>query len=372
MKSSSAILDAPSGGETIIDGELVRGPARPERLRVSVVLATYNRPERLLGVIAQLDAQVGVEGLEIVVVDDGGSVSAIETLKERPSSLPLRVLRRSNGGPGPARDTGISQAIGDIVLLLDDDMSIGPSFVAQHVQAHDDGADVVLGHIYSPDQADLALFERFHLDSLARFVVLHQDGKTAPVGVHLCTGNVSFRRDAYHRVGGFDLSLRRCEDRDLGLRFEVAGYRFAFCVDARSEHRTDHDDAAEWRSRSRLFGRLDARIAEKHPMHATASPWAFLPKLPMPIRPLLIGSACVPRAGRAFAGLIYFASEHIDRWSSSSKRRLARFGAKLAMIGASMTYAMDYFAGVGDSFSSRNPQQVLASHRRHKTLQVGT
>ena len=51
-------------------------------------------------------------------------------------------------------------------------------------------------------------------------------GHKAPTGYTLVTQNVSFSKEFYLAVGGFDPKLRLGEDSELGLRFEFAGGTF--------------------------------------------------------------------------------------------------------------------------------------------------
>lgn len=326
-------------------------PAADEETRVSagpiaisVVIATYNRLDSLLWLLDDLSRQSGVQGgFEVLVVDDGGSVPVAEEVSARPRPYPIRVIRRKNGGPGVARDQGIREAAGDIIVIVDDDMVIDSGFLAAHQAGHTN-ADVVLGHIRGPRDSDkMPLFERFHQDSLDRFVSQYQQGQVTVEGTRLCTGNVSFSRAAYLAIGGFDLGLNRCEDRDLGIRFERAGYRFAFQADAFSDHRSDHRDVATWRKRSALYGELDSRIADKHPDFPKVSPWAFLPLLPLVARPVVVLAALVEPFGRIVADLSYRLGCELD----SRGRR------KLAITAASLTYGTDYFRGVGIAQRSR-------------------
>jgi glycosyltransferase involved in cell wall biosynthesis len=352
-------------GPATLTAPVPTSPANPVAL--SVVIATYNRLDSLLWLLDDLERQAGVKGgFEVLVVDDGGSVPVAEEVSARPRSYPIRVIRRKNGGPGVARDQGINEATGDIIVIVDDDMVVDVGFLAAHQSGHA-SADVVLGHIRGPRDSDkMPLFERFHQDSLDRFVSQYQQGRIGVEGTRLCTGNVSFSRAAYLAVGGFDLGLNRCEDRDLGIRFERAGYRFAFQSDAFSDHRSDHRDVATWRKRSALYGELDSRIADKHPDFPKVSPWAFLPLLPLVARPVVVLSALIEPFGRVVADLAYRLGCELDR----------RGRRKLAITAASLTYGTDYFRGVGIAQRSRRGflgvvQSLGESRKSLKNLQEG-
>lgn len=330
-------------------------------MAISVVIATYNRIDSLLWLLDDLGAQTGVRGgFEVIVVDDGSDVAVEPEVLARPTGFPISVLRRVNGGPSVARDMGIRASAGEVIVIIDDDMMIPPEFLAAHQRSHDAGAAVVLGLICAPRFGKpLPLFERFHQDSLDRFVSAYRAGTVAVEGFRLCTGNVSFLRSAYLKVGGFDLSLQRCEDRDLGIRFEEAGYSFAFTEAGWSDHRSDHDSVPTWRRRSALYGELDLKISEKHPTRPDVSPWAFLGHLPKVAVPIVILAAQSPPLGRVIAGCGY----RVGLWAD------ARGKNAIAIMGASLCYGCDYFSGVGTALRRANgARNVLASLRAHRKI----
>ena len=341
-----------------------------EMLTVSVIVAAYNRLEGLQRLLVDLSGQdCDLSSFEVIVVDDESAIAVTPDVATTAGSgqtngvLPyrLRLFRRKNGGPGVARDTGIREARGSVIVILDDDMLIGPEFIRAHQEHHHAGATVVLGNIQTPRQGSLALFERFHMATLEKFVAAVGRGEPVVEGARLCTGNVSFRTSAYRRVGGFDTSLRRCEDRDLGIRFEVAGERIVFGASAISQHSSDHSDAATWRKRNRLYGELDTRIAAKHVGLAKVSPWAFLSQLPKAATPVGLMSAACPPLGSLGAWLAYWMAQWLDHRSKP--------GLALRMTG--LSYGLDYYSGVGLAHNS--PREAIAmftSYRAFRKLPV--
>ncbi len=313
---------------------------------VSVVVASYNRLDSLLWLLNDLREQKPIDGMfEVVVVDDGSSQAVAPEVNSRTFSFDVRVLTQANGGPAVARHGGIGEARGEWIVIVDDDMVLPETFLSAHMAAHDGAgnnapADVVLGRIRGPqDRTGLALFERFHQFSLDRFVAAHRSGLVVLDGGRLCTGNVSFRKADYLAVGGFDLGLGRLEDRELGIRFESAKYSLVFSEDAWNEHRSDHEDVLTWRLRSRQYGQLDTVISAKYPAHPAVSPWAFLPQIPLGTRPVAVLAATFPFLGRWAAGWAYSAATVLDR----------RGRKTVALQAVAMTYALDYFAGVGSA-----------------------
>lgn len=91
--------------------------------RISLVIPTYNDSHFLLEAVGSVAEQ---EPIEIVVVDDGSDdAQALEVLDglRRSGST---VVRRPNGGPSAARNTGISATTGRYVHFLDSDDVLVP------------------------------------------------------------------------------------------------------------------------------------------------------------------------------------------------------------------------------------------------------
>ena len=314
--------------------------ARPE---LSVVVATYNRAALLEDLVADLETQTLPAGsFEVLIVDDGSKTPAKPVLERLATSYPLRVIEQPNGGPASARHRGIVEAKGDVILIVDDDMRLPATLLSEHLQRHREGHSVVLGHIRAaPRLHQMPLFERFHAQQLDRQVAAFRSGLPAR-GVHLCTGNVSFRRADYLAVGGFDRSLARSEDRDLGIRLERAGARFSFAENAYTVHESDHTSLELWLKRAFLYGIYDSRIGAKHGDVPSVSPWRFFFLVHPVSRPLLLATTAVPSAGKAAARGLMALCDWLD------EKGLER----AALKGTTLVYGIEYFRGMREEAGS--------------------
>ena len=306
--------------------------------RVSVVVATYDRPASIERLVRQLgEQQMGSDAFEIVVVDDGSAEGAAPRLERLSLPCALTVITQENAGAARARDRGIAAARGDLVVILDDDMQVAPDFLARHLSAHPAGSRrAVLGRLRLDPSRSFPLFERHHarvVDCLASDILA---GRWELEGTNLYTGNVSFRREDYLAVGGFDPSLARSEDAELGIRLEKAGVMFHLSEAAGALHSSDHTSVPVWMRRAFEYGVWDLRIARKHPDLATANPWRFLFRVNPISRPLLLLSAVAPFLTRPLARVAMRVALAVDRLGSE----------RLALAGATFVYGLEYFRGV--------------------------
>lgn len=97
--------------------------------RVSVVIPFHGDPAPTVRLIEQLLGQRPAAPHEIIVADDASPVAF-------PSGEGWVVLRRTrNGGFGSAVNTGAAGATGELLLILNSDLTVGPGFVAEFVAA---------------------------------------------------------------------------------------------------------------------------------------------------------------------------------------------------------------------------------------------
>ena len=326
---------------------------------ITVVIATYNRNDLLSDLLDNLAEQELPEpwDFEVIVVDDGSRIPAGPALSHHPLGARLTITAQINAGPAAARHRAIGLSRGSIVVSLDDDMAVEPDFLARHLARHLAGGEVVLGRIDDAnDGMSRPLFHRLHQRYLD--VKMAAEPGSPATGVELFTGNVSFRASRYHEVGGFDVTLRRCEDRDLGVRFEQAGCRIVVAPDAPARHLSDHEEASAWRRRSAEWGALDQGIADRRGRGAS-SPWQVLNRMPTAFAPAALAAALAPSVGEPLAGAAYRLGLLLDKAGRTN----------WALQAAAITYGVDYFRGVGSGSASRRAviRAALASRRAGST-----
>src|SRR6185295_1842366 len=164
-------------------------------ISASVIIATHNRPEKLAETLSSLTRQDNEAcEYEIIVVDDGSKPPVvIDRGDEYPPAILVRVegLERS-----AARSRGAAVARGELLIFIDDDISVKPDFVAAHVRAHQDWPGVLaVGAISLPDEAITTPFGRFR-QRLEQHEVPLARGLTATR--NFCTAaNMSISRDVF-------------------------------------------------------------------------------------------------------------------------------------------------------------------------------
>jgi glycosyltransferase involved in cell wall biosynthesis len=223
---------------------------------ISVVVTTKDRAPGLARALDFLERQTDAPAYEICVTDNGSRDGTAALLAERAAHAPVpyRLAYEAHPNRGAARNRSIANARNDLVVFVDDDVLVPPTFLAAHALAHADGvARAVTGPILNI--ADAALRP---VPTAANFS-----------NAFFCTCNVSVPRAALLAVGGFDeaFDLYGWEDTELGVRLRESGVARGFAWEAYCWHvKPPHVDTLEVALRRTLEkARMAAKFVTKHP-----------------------------------------------------------------------------------------------------------
>jgi hypothetical protein len=165
---------------------------------VSVIIPVYNGASFLHDAVASVLSQ-GYSHVEIIVVDDGST----DDLESAIGALPVevRLLKQDNAGPAAARNRGIRDAGGEFLAFLDVDDLWPAGNLERMTQLLREAPTAMVVH---------------GRGQLMRRVESGQDefvGDPTQVFPHYIGAGV-YRREAFTKVGLFDVNLRFGEDAD--------------------------------------------------------------------------------------------------------------------------------------------------------------
>ena len=101
------------------------------RLQASIIIPTRNRPEKLAQTVGFLQQQsLPASEYELIVVDDGSHPPVV--VPDAPAELACSVIRLEGVERSAARNTGAAAARGELLVFVDDDLSIPPDFLQAH------------------------------------------------------------------------------------------------------------------------------------------------------------------------------------------------------------------------------------------------
>lgn len=313
-------------------------------LELSVVIATYERPKLLVRLLEDLAKQtLAPSRFEVIAIDDGSKDDPAPHVRGLSLPYAFTLHRQPNQGPAVARHKGVELAKGEVVVFLDDDMHAPPQLLEEHLRPHQGDPNVaVLGRIREDEGTRLELHERFHARLLEKFLDDVRDGRIQLVGTNVYTGNFSVRRERYLKVGGFDATLKRSEDAELGVRLQKDGVRFAFADAAYTIHTSDHASLEGWLGRAYRYGIFDSKIGKKHPDLPETSPWRYFRQLSRIARPALWAAVAAPAV-----------TKPASRATMRVMLALDKVGLeRVALAGTKLAYAIEYARGVRDESGS--------------------
>jgi len=195
--------------------------------KVSVITPTYNRGDLLARAIESVREQT-LDDIEHVVVDDA-SEEDIEAVVSRFDDDRLTYLaHETNRGPGPARNTGIEVASGEYVAFLDSDDYWEPTKLERQCDTLDECSDDWVG-IYCNTKTQRSSRLKQSLSSLVDDEASIEGDTEVIRRLIYPNSNFAFgstllvRRDLIRSIGGFNESLIRHQDIELGIRLAMSG-----------------------------------------------------------------------------------------------------------------------------------------------------
>jgi glycosyltransferase involved in cell wall biosynthesis len=206
-------------------------------------------------------------GFEVIVVDDGSEDDPAAAAAAFSGRLSVKLLsHEQNRGRAAARNTGIREAQGGVVLVLDDDMKVEPDLVARHLRAHaPGGATAAIGRIVTEELDPEVPFHAFLLreEKWRRERLLA--AQTIGFG-EILTGQFSVGRELALKAGLFDegIGTYGLEDIEFGYRLSRAGARFVYLDDAVSHHAAYAVALDRYCERHRMVGEVAAYVARRH------------------------------------------------------------------------------------------------------------
>jgi GT2 family glycosyltransferase len=222
--------------------------------KTSVIVCTVDRFQALDRCLASL-RPFQAAGVEVVVVDNGPHHTAVQEIARRHEA---RVALESRSGAGNAGNTGIHASRGKFVAFIDDDAHADrnwmPRLLAPFAEPQ---VDAVVGSIWAEvvDDAVSQFFDRLYLAPLpkSRLVLsAARDEDPFPLRAAMSgtRSNMAIRREAFERVGGFDVRFAR--GRRIGgggeAEFLLRLLRGGGEIVVEPEARIFHRHPTEWRA----------------------------------------------------------------------------------------------------------------------------
>jgi len=226
-------------------------------MRISIVIPCYDLGEFLPEAVRSAK-DVDYDDKEIVIVDDGSTdMKTLAVLRDlnvaTRRSVPLKIIRRKQGGVSAARNTGIREAQGRYILPLDADDRLRPDFPGRAAAVLDDNADV--GVVYGSVQRFGESSERWD------FPDVDPAGLLVANCVPVCA---LFRRQVWLDCGGYDENIESHEDWELWINALKHGWAFHRLPQVICDYRNRGDSMVSRWNKPGVRGDVTRYLCRKH------------------------------------------------------------------------------------------------------------
>ncbi|MFN2531104.1 MAG: glycosyltransferase [Pyrinomonadaceae bacterium] len=200
----------------------------------SVIVPTYERPAQLrscLRALTQVDYPK--EKFEVILVDDGGTMSLENSVEQFRQGIDLRLFRQANAGPAAARNFGATHAAGEFLVFTDDDCMPASGWL--RALAHQFAATpdrIVGGRTLNALPANLCSeTSQLIIDVVyAHFNVRHDEA------TFFASNNFAMPAKRFREMQGFDETFMTSEDREICDRWRASRLGLTYAPDAHVYH----------------------------------------------------------------------------------------------------------------------------------------
>ncbi|MEQ9098761.1 MAG: glycosyltransferase family A protein [Imperialibacter sp.] len=237
---------------------------RSKLTKISVIIPTFNGANRVLTTLKSIGSQ-GYKAFEVIVVIDGSNDGTFERLNAYDPDFKIKILEQNNRGRAGSRNRGASEAEGNLLVFVDDDMRLTSDCLSAHHKHHEVFEDLILsgGQIGDDTKNTVSDFQKFksHLERQwhDRFpdglMLLDEDN------LYLTAAHMSIKKTTFERLGGFDERLTDKEDFEFALRALNLGARVGIDKTILAYH-DDFQTCAGYVNRRRQYLRAHEKLLD--------------------------------------------------------------------------------------------------------------
>jgi len=218
--------------------------------KVSIIIPTCNRKKLLKNTLISLFKQdYPKKDYEIIVVDDGSTDNTEKMIRSLKPTCNLkyyywpRYKEFVPGSPenraGPARNIGIEESEGEVIIFIDSDIICDPKLIAEHLKYHNKSSKlVVIGYRkelpevpYQLDIKKARKLDKKTFDDIREIDYSKCSDDLSKLGRHwtlFYSNNISVRKEHLVNAGMFDENFVfwGVEDQEMGYKLFHQGLKF--------------------------------------------------------------------------------------------------------------------------------------------------
>ena len=213
---------------------------------ISVIICTYNRDKYIYNVLKSLaDNTLPHDCYEIVLVNNNctdNTTSECERFVRDYPNINFRVFIEEHQGLSYARNRGIKESVGDILVYVDDDALVNKEYLQTYADFFDQHPEI--------DAAGGPIIPQYETEEpqwmspitkalVTGYKYLGNQPKEFPKSDYPGGGNAAYRASVFEKVGLFNVELGRkgdslvgAEEKDVFDKMTSLGMRFYYLPDA--------------------------------------------------------------------------------------------------------------------------------------------
>lgn len=215
----------------------------------SIIICTRNRSHAIISALQATAASMKRapdKDVELIVVNNNSTDDTAEIIKDWKNNNPdidCKILLETKPGLSHARNTGLSQSTGNVLIFTDDDCEMAEDYVATVIKCHKEakepafiGGRVILG---DPDDYPTGIRPGTTFREFSR---AQNDARHDSLNIFLMGANMTFPRTIFETLGLFDTrlgagtKLHGGEDLDYIIRAYIHGFPILFVPELLIRH----------------------------------------------------------------------------------------------------------------------------------------
>ncbi len=207
------------------------------QLQYSFIIPVYNRPDETQELLESFEALNTNIQYEIVIVEDGSSISSETIVNSFKSKLNISYFFKENSGPGDSRNFGMQHAKGNYFIILDSDCILPENYLNEVEKSlKKDYVDCFGG----PDAAHQSFtnLQKAINFSMTSFITTGgiRGNKKSVDTFQPRSFNMGISKEAFEASKGFG-RIHPGEDPDLSIRLWNLGYKTKLIPEAFVYHK---------------------------------------------------------------------------------------------------------------------------------------
>lgn len=213
---------------------------------ISVIICTYNRDKYIYNVLRSLaENTLAHDQYEIVLVDNNctdNTPNECMRFQQDFPSVNFRMFVETNQGLSHARNRGIMESKGDILVYVDDDALVNKEYLQTYAEFFEQYPEIeAAGGPIIPqyETAEPTWMSHFTKALITGYKYLGNQVREFPHNDYPGGGNAAYRNDVFVKVGLFNVELGRkgdslvgAEEKDIFDKMTTLGMRFFYLPNA--------------------------------------------------------------------------------------------------------------------------------------------